>query len=258
MHPKHNKIHCVSLSVSPGVDLFHTGPPLDLGPLPSFFYFALSGSDSLCLDPFNQPVQFLQGKGIRIFSMTLPAHEPPFSPQEALKIWAQEYQEQKDPLTDFLEMAQQAIEYTVKSGIADPNKMGIGGLSRGGFIAFHLAARDERLKYLVAFAPLTQLPKAQEFAPLSHLRAIQNLSLDKIIPQICQKHIRIYIGNADRRVGTQECFDFSLNLVEKALEQKIRIPQIEFFMKPSIGFMGHGTALETFSDGALWMEKCLT
>ena len=54
---------------------FFVGPSLEKGPLPTLIYFALSAEDSLQCDPFNRPVQFLEGLPLRIFSITLPGHE---------------------------------------------------------------------------------------------------------------------------------------------------------------------------------------
>ena len=56
---------------------FFVGPPLEEGPFPTLIYFALSAEDSLQCDPFNQPVQFLEGLPLRIFSITLPGAEHP-------------------------------------------------------------------------------------------------------------------------------------------------------------------------------------
>src|SRR5262245_61042258 len=99
------KILCNALTVAPDVALYHTGPALDHGPLPSIFYFALSGPDSLCTDPYNQPVVFLRGKMIRFFSMTLPGHENGLSPNDALQVWADDFAKGINCLEEFFEKA---------------------------------------------------------------------------------------------------------------------------------------------------------
>jgi esterase FrsA len=235
-------------------NLFHVGPSLDLGPLPSIFYFALSGPDSLCLDPFNQPVQFLEGKWIRIFSMTLPAHEEGLSPHNALSLWAEEIDKGRDPLGLFFEQALKAVEYTVRHQFADPRKLGIAGLSRGGLIASHLAARDERFKAILQFAPLTRISKGKDFDRVKDHPIVESLDVLPLAKQLADRHIRFYIGNKDTRTHTKSCFEFAMELVEHST---LRTPQIEFIMTPSIGQMGHGTSPETFRQGAEWLAQCL-
>ncbi|MCB1084213.1 MAG: hypothetical protein KDK61_07865, partial [Simkania sp.] len=76
---------------------FFVGPRLEEGPLPTLIYFALSAEDSLERDPFNQPVQFLEGLPLRIFSITLPGHENNLPPEDALNVW-EERMKKGDPV----------------------------------------------------------------------------------------------------------------------------------------------------------------
>lgn len=251
------KLVCSSLAVEPDLSLYHVGPPLDLGPLPSFFYFALSGPDSLTLDPFNQPVQFLHGQMIRTFSMTLPAHEHDLPAAQALSVWAEEFARGIDPIGNFLDRVFPCVDFAIRERFALPEKMGVGGLSRGGLIAFHAAARDKRFRFLLAFAPLIKLHQAKEFASLRNSSLVQSLDAETLAPSLYQRHIRIYIGNNDRRVDTGSSFDFAMALVKEAEREKVKSPQIELFITPSIGHLGHGTSPEIFRQGANWMAECL-
>lgn len=251
------KTKIASLSVTPDLPLYHIGPALDHGPLPSFFYFALSGPDSLCLDPFNQPVQFLQGKMIRIFSMTLPGHEANLSADNAMRVWAEDFSRNIDCISTFLDSVEQAIDFAIRERFVDPNKMGIGGLSRGGLIAAHAAARDERFKYLLGFAPVTRLSLLKEFTFLKEHPIIKSLDVQNLASALAPRHCRFYIGNRDTRVGTHELFHSVMSLVEAAHNQKIRTPQIECIITPSIGRDGHGTSPDIFKQGAMWMADCL-
>lgn len=251
------EIPCAALTVAPDIALYHSGPALDHGPLPSFFYFALSGPDSLCLDPFNQPVQFLHGKMIRVFSMTLPGHEDNLPPAQALSLWAEDISKGIDPIGNFLEQAAQAIDFAIREKFADPSKMAVGGLSRGGFIASHVAARDPRFRFLLGFAPLTKLHKAKEFSEMQDHPLARSYALETLAESLYSRHTRLYIGNSDTRVGTRSCFDFAMTLTEKAHEKKIRSPQIELIVSPSVGQFGHGTPPHIFQQGADWIAACL-
>ncbi len=249
--------NCISLHVAPDVTLYHLGPPLDLGPLPSFFYFSLSGTDSLCLDPFNQPVQFLHGKMIRVFSMTLPGHECDLPATGAMKVWADDFSKKFDPIDKFLDSFALALEFAIQNKFVDPNKMAVGGLSRGGFVALHAAAREERLKFVLAFAPISQLHKVKEFHHLHEDPLVLSLNLSNISQKLIHQHLRIHIGNHDTLVDTPSCFEFAMSVVNHAAQHQIRSPKVEFFLHPSIGHKGHGTPPDIFRQGADWIASCL-
>lgn len=248
------KNRCNALTVAPDVTLFHTGPALDHGPLPSLFYFAISGPDSLCLDPFNQPVQFLQGKMIRVFSMTLPGHENDLPATGAMKIWAEDMAKGRDCVSDFLDSLQLAVDFAIREKFADPTKLATAGLSRGAFIAAHLAARDERFRHLTCFAPMTRLAKIKEFAHMQNNELANRLDLTHLGASLSDRHIQLYIGNEDTRVGTQECFDFAMSMVK---HKKTRAAQVELQIYPSIGQSGHGTPPEIFKQGVDWISSHL-
>lgn len=245
---------CVGLKVRNDLTLYHSGPSLDHGPLPSLFYFALSGPDSLCLDPYSQPVQFLSSQMIRVFSLTLPAHENNLPATQAVETWSQDYERGQDPIGEFLEDCAAAVSFAIEQKFADPKKLAAAGLSRGGLIAFHLAARDDRFRHILAFAPVTKLSKVKEF---SNRNLDPSLDAELLAPSLADRHFRIYIGNRDTRVGTRSCFDFAMALTENAAAKKIRTPQIEMIITPSIGQHGHGTSPEVFRQGADWISSSL-
>lgn len=251
------KLPLCALQAGPDVALYHVGPPLDLGPLPSFFYFSLSGPDSLTLDPFNQPIQFLQGKMIRCFSMTLPGHENNLPATQAMKVWADDFEKKRDPIDEFLNAFAIALDFAIREKFVNPDKMAVGGLSRGGFIALHAAAREERFKQVLAFAPITELHKVREFSHLHEDSAVRSLDVIHLSPKLTKQQIRLYIGNNDTLVDTKSSFQFIMSVVEEANRKSIRSPAVEFFLHPSIGSRGHGTPPEIFRFGAEWISTCL-
>lgn len=244
-----------TLPIRNDFSLCYTGPSANVGPLPALFYFALSAEDSLCLDPFNQPVQFLKGKALRVFSLTLPGHEHSLPATQAIKRWAEDLSQGKNCIASFLDLAQEALQVGIEQNLIDPTKIAVAGLSRGGFIAAHLAAREPRIRHLLGFAPLTQLKRAQEFSSLQTHPLVDSLELLHLTKDLCDRKIRLYIGNQDTRVDTRACFEWVMELVEKAKENKIRSAQIELILTPSIGHQGHGTSPETFQRGSTWIAN---
>lgn len=242
-----------SLEAPSGLPIFWTGPDLADGVLPAFFYFALSGEDSLHLDPYNQPIAFLKDAPLRCFSFTIPFHGPGFDNNKAIDLWRDEFLKNPQFLDHFFQKCISNIDYLIKQGIVDEEKIAVGGLSRGGFVATHLAARDPRIKYVLGFAPVTKLSFLEELQDAGH-----GWDLIDQVHQLMHVRLRYYIGNRDLRVSTRACFDFIEKLTDTTFHHGHRSPTIELIISPSVGFKGHGTLPHTFKDGIEWLKKQLT
>ena len=239
-----------------GLPIHYCGPPLEEGKLPAFFYFALSGDDSLNLDPFNQPAAFLDPYPIRVFSFTIPGHGPGLKNTDALKKWAEKIKKGLDPLTPFFNQSEDNINFLIEHDLVDEEKVAIGGLSRGGFVALHLASRDPRLGIVLGYAPLTTTETIQEFSDIRNNSITQTLKLNT--NALIGKKIRLYIGNRDLRVSTDACYQLVKEVVDYSYDQNIRSPETELFISSSIGHKGHGTSPHIFKDGAEWIASLLT
>lgn len=239
-------------------EIFHRGPPLSAGPLPSVFYFALSGYDSLHLDPFNHPAVLLKGSQLRCFSFTLPGHGPEFKINEAMGLWASSFRKGLDPIAPFLAQAADNISFLIKEGLVNPARLATAGLSRGGLIAALLALMDERIKIVLGFAPLTRLSTLPEFQELALAEASEKYALINFAAQFTKTTLRFYIGNRDECVNTDVCYQFIRAVAEKAFESGIRSPQTELRISPSIGRLGHGTPASVFQDGVEWLKEKMT
>ncbi|MBS0620076.1 MAG: alpha/beta hydrolase [Verrucomicrobia bacterium] len=246
-----------TLDLEPGLTVSFLGPDLRAGPLPTLFYFSLSAVDSLTLDPFNQPVAYLSALPMRIFSLTIPGHEDNLPPTEALYRWANQMARGEPVIEPFLEQIARAVSILEEKNLLLPEKTAVAGLSRGAFIAALAAAKIPAFRWILGFAPLTQLAFAKEFEGLKELPSVQALSLENVINTLTDRSVRFYIGNMDTRVGTRRCFDFIEKLSHAAFEKRIRSPQVELIITPSIGFQGHGTSKETFHAGAQWIAEKL-
>ena len=253
--PQPPQVTCKSLDTPSGLSLNYVGPELNQGALPAFFYFSLSGEESLCLDPYNQPVAYLSDAPLRCISMTMPGHGPGFDSNKAIQYWAQEMAQGRPVLAEFIDQALLAIDELILMKIVDPDKMAIGGLSRGAFLATHVAAREPRIKTLLGFAPLTRLSISEEF---QHSKLdLSPWNLQSLTHALTQTHVRFYIGNRDVRVGTEACFAFIHDLSEVAFQHRVRSPQAELFITPSVGHKGHGTLPPIFFDGSQWIRERL-
>jgi len=233
--------------------IYHVGPPLSMGPLPSLFYFSLSGMESLTLAPYNHPVALLDKSLIRIFSLTLPGHETGLDHQNAMSYWAHHIDQNDDIIHNFVISCTQAIDFLVQKNYIHNDHIAVAGLSRGSFIAAHVAAHDERIKTILGFAPLTNLLDLHEFQESTSPLA-QNLSLHSLVDRLLHKTLRFYIGNHDTRVNTHSCYTFIEALTEAMYKQRHRSLPVELIIYPSVGHKGHGTPPHIFHEGSLWLQ----
>ncbi len=175
--------------------------------------------------------------------------------------WLSRLQRGESFLTTFFDQVLQNIEWLICSEIVMADHMAIGGLSRGGFIATHLAAREKRFHTLLGFAPLTRLKtlsKSIVDLDSSLLQRMESLNLLSLVPSLLHlRHVRFYIGNRDSLVDTDECYHFIRRLADEAHEKHVRHCHVELFLTPSIGNKGHGTAQHTFEEGAAWIQHHL-
>ncbi len=235
--------------------LYFTGPSQDTGPLPAIFYFALSGEESLILNPYNQPVAALTNEPIRIFSLTLPFHGDGFDKFKAISHRADAIEASDPCITQFIDNVVIVIDYLIETKWIDPKHLGVAGLSRGVLIATHVAARHNQVNTVLGFAPLINLALLNEFEHLQDNNIVKSLNLMSIIEPLPGKKLRFYISNRDTRVNTDEVFHFIRNLTEANYRKNTRSPQVEMFISPPTGHQGHGTPPHLFHDGANWLKK---
>lgn len=248
----------------------YAGAPLSQGPLPAIVYFALTATQSLELDPFNQYVTALLKlkPDIRVFSMTLPLHsDSDMSANEAVfHAWADAYRAGGDVVTPFIRRADSALRQLITHGYVSINDGGsnnntntntnntnnsdggeegqggrggfhIAGLSRGGLLAGLLAARNEFVRSCLLFAPVSVLQQLPELAPQAVAQeraagkiARATLLREDVVDALVHVPVRVYMGNSDTRVGTRNAFDFTHAVAERAANAGIRSPPHEFIM----------------------------
>lgn len=231
------------------VKVYIHGPLFEEKKCPTLLYLSLSGEDSLTLDPYNQPISFLEGSGIRTLSVTLPGHHEGQDKYEAMKYWADHLSE----LQTFLKQMMALLDHLFEKKWIEPHQFAIAGLSRGGYIATYLLSHPQ-VQYALGYAPVTDLNYLSEFQRVDR-KQLEALSLENLIDKIYNKSLRYYIGNRDMKVGTSQATDFVIKIADYAYSHKIRSPKVELIISPSAGFLGHGTLPPTFREGTEWIKK---
>lgn len=246
---------CSCLTLDDGTKVYYQGPGVEEGALPAFFYFSLSGEDSLCLNPFNQPVRALEGLPLRTFSISLPYHDT-HDKKEVVEKWVQEIRAGHDIITPFIDHTIRVIQTLIDQNIIEEDKIAAGGLSRGGFIATHLAAREPRIKAVVGFAPLTML-RSTSFVDVREHPLAEALNLLHLQEKLYKTPIRYYISNRDEMVSTDFCFQVIREYTECSYAKGVRAPPFELVVSRPIGYKGHGTPPQVFKDGAKYIQGVL-
>lgn len=252
----------LSIQTPDNLTFSYKGPSPDEGMLPALFYFSLSAEQSLEMYPYNSPIDFFKESKCRVFSVTLPSHGKSPMEHHAIKMWADEIYAGHYQLEEFINAVVKGIYFLIEQNIVDPEAIAFSGLSRGAFIATHLAAKIKESKYVLGFAPLTYFNDLEDFVKYKHDMHVQSrlerLNLLSLIEELSHLHaLRFYIGNRDTRVGVDHCYQFIRALSEKAHEKKARSFHIELNITQSIGHQGHGTSPATFEEGSLWVKKYL-
>lgn len=232
----------------------YIGPPPEHGPLPAFLYLSISAEESLHLQPYCQPASLVADDWLRVFSLTLPGHEEGRDKFQAIHYWAQEMRAGRDLLAPFIEKSIETLRSLIDKEIIDSKQFAIGGLSRGAFLAAHIAARMPQISTFVGFAPMTKLSLARGFEDMD----VKHYDIENLVEKLTHlHHVRFYIGNRDRLVMTDACYRFIRALAEKAHEKRMRSCKPELVIYPSNGRDGHGTPPEIFESGAAFVKRAL-
>ncbi len=214
--------------------LYWIGPDLD-EVAKTCLYFSLSGEESLTAPPFCNPAHILLNKGFRVISATLPDHENNERPQNMSVVWG----DHPEKLENFFDNMSRAIE-SISPQCDGP--IAALGLSRGGFVATHLAARSKSIQTVIGYAPLTALRGAPE------------MDLSNLANLVKHKKIHYTIGHNDTLVETPRVITTISSFID-ALDPKERASaSITLSITPSIGKYGHGTSDATFVEGISWIN----
>ncbi len=215
------------------LELFSIGPPFGKK-AKTVLYFFVSGKDSLTLNPIAKPALLLAEKGYRVISATLPGHADSIRPEYIRSLWGQN----PNLLEEFFFNVETSL-LEISDDIDGP--ISALGLSRGAFIATHLAARIDEINKVVGFAPLTFL----ESAP--------HLDLIHLAPKLKHKEIRYSIGHNDTLVDTTRVISTVSSFMKVLSAKQLQNSAIELTITPSIGRDGHGTSSQSFENGVKWL-----
>jgi len=227
-------------------------------PAPTVFVLAQEMKATLDDGYYNRIGRLLATKGFLCVSLDLPCHGADVREGEqagGLTGWATRAKQDGNFVEPFTRRVSRVVDHLIAENFTDPQRIAVAGTSRGGFMALHTAAADERFRAAIAFAPVTHLPVLREFAGLEQDEATRSLSIIHLADKLAGRAIWTAIGNQDARVGTDECIAAIRSVVlasaRKQPDPNFVIP-VELRVFP---IAGHGMYPTAHDDAAEWLLK---
>jgi len=228
-------------------------PPQDGGRAATLLLFATADAASLVTETYSRIGRLLHARGWNVVSLDLPCHgadrrkgEP-----DQLHGWAARTAKGEDFVAAFRKRVDAVVDHLVATGIADPSRLATTGTSRGGFMAFHAAAGNPRIKAVAAFAPVTDLSALSEFAGQEDNPLVRRLALVQAVDALADRQAWIAIGDADERVRTDKAVAFA-NAVTAAGKARGLEGGITLRVLP---VPGHVSFPEWHDEAAVWFQR---
>lgn len=228
-------------------------PPQDGGPAPTLLVFALAGKETLATEPYCRTGRLLHTQGWNVVSLDVPGHGADQRAGEpgGLGGWAARVTAGEDFVAAFQERVNDVVEHLVAMGVADPARVAAAGTSRGGFMAFHAAAGNAKVRAVAAFAPVTDLLALSEFSAQEQNPLVRRLALANHTEMLADRATWITIGNADNRVATNKAVALARALAAASQTHSLAC-DITLRVVPT---PGHSSLPEWHDEAAAWFLR---
>lgn len=206
-------------------------------PAPTFFVFATSVDDMAKYAVYSETGRALAKQGWLYVTLDPPCHGRDAKPGEpaALSGWAHRVQNGENLMQPFVQRCRDVLDWLIAEKYTDPDRVAVGGTSRGGFCALHFAAAEPRVKAVVCVSPVTNPLVLREFVGL---KPDQTAGIDakSLADKLAGRPIWISIGNHDERVGTDDCIATCRKFVAASLQKNPEVAcPMELIVAPSKG-----------------------
>ena len=168
--------------------------------------------------------------------------------------WRHRLEQQGEFLAAFTTRASAVLDQLIKDGITDVERVAVCGTSRGGFLAYHFAAADRRIKAAAGISPVTRLTALREFSTTSRRELAEGLNVAQLAPKLADRAIWLSIGNNDARVNTDDAIAFTRAVVQAASQpdNPNKVIPVELLVAPS---PGHSKIDQAHELLAAWLVK---
>jgi hypothetical protein len=218
-------------------------------------FFTTTAKEALEVPPLCNPSNLLQDHHIRVISFDLPLHDDTIPSFDGVKRWTSHMAENNE---DILDLFLKEVSEWIDQNLPPSAPLGFMGISRGAFLAAHLANYRGKKYPLLLFSPMHDLEypwlwTAQSEIPLF----VEKYRMSHIRSFLKDCPVFLSIGNNDERVHTHKLIHFYEQMIEEKKKGQQRNIPLELHVFPSIGMYGHGTSDNIFSLGTTWMNQIL-
>jgi hypothetical protein len=237
-------------------------------PAPTLFVLSGDMKNSLENPDLNTVGWILSRHGFISVSLDIPCHGDDEKPDEpkGVRGWRARLEKGENFLTSFQGRFSHVVDFLVQEGYSDPQRIGVCGNSRGGFVALHAGAADHRVSWVVAFAPVTDLLSLVEFQGMQDPSIARPLDTIYRAESLASKAVWITIGHDDERVGTLHAIELARKVMElsplhKELPRrsndriKLVLTPSAFRSPPRPRFGGHSDYDTDQEEAAAWILR---
>ncbi len=208
-------------------------------PAPTLFVLG-HGLETMQQQPVYTEVARLPLKqGVLSVVLDPPCHGEDIRPgePEGMEGWRSRLEHGEPFVQAFTTHARKVLDYLIRQGYSDPRRIAACGVSRGGFLAFHWAAVDPRVRTAAGVSPLVRLMALREFRGTPEPEKAEKLSLVEIAPKLAGRAVWVSIGNHDLRVDTDQVIAFTRAIVRAAARSNRpdQVIPVELIVAPTAG-----------------------
>ncbi|WP_157605211.1 alpha/beta hydrolase family protein [Schlesneria paludicola] len=229
------------------------GDPAKLkGPAPTLLIFA-HGLDVMRQQPvYTEVATLLESKGWISIIVEPPCHGEDARADEPAQLagWRHRAEQNEPFIAAFCAKASEVLDTLVDEKITDPDRVAVCGTSRGGFLAYHFAASDPRIKATAGISPVTRLRALREFTTIEPADKADQLDVAKVASKLVGRGVWLSIGNHDLRVSTDDAIAFTRAVVEASarVDQPDAVIPVELIVAAAPGHSKIDQAHQRLAD----------
>jgi dienelactone hydrolase len=188
-------------------------------PAPTLFVFAAGLKDMQRVDYFTKVGRILAKQGFLYVAIDPPCHGDDVKAGEPPQLlgWRHRLEKGDGLIAPFTRRASQVLDHLIQEKYTDPNRVAACGTSRGGFLAYHFAVADKRVRAVAGFSPVTNLLAVKEFADMEKPAPARELTLTRHAAALAGRAVWVSIGNNDNRVSTDDAIAFARKVVAETV-----------------------------------------
>ena len=223
-------------------------------PMPTVFIPGGSANQQLnvqVIDPGH--FGFVVEYGYLYVSLDVPSHGEDLEPGEPLggiEGWRYRVENKRNFVQEFNQKISKVLDFLIAEGYTDPDRVAVIAGSRGGFLAFHYAASDPRVKCVVGWMPVTDLGHLMEFKGMENDPLTKSLAVINQAEKFVGRNVLVIIGDQDNRVGTDHAIAFARRVSKVAKGANVTLHVLD---EPR----GHFETEGTYALTEAWLLKHL-